>query len=143
MKNILKTLLITPWDVEMPCPLYTPPFRECKNTSPQIILDVPEDFCRSEEYAACPFYKIIYEKKPFCEYAEECVARFHKLQAIVPSDSEVYNKVLRLIFDYCFSDNMENCARLPFKKNGEIAPNDLLQDGSRLKFRDLLKDLSR
>ncbi|MFE3846023.1 hypothetical protein ACFL1L_04090, partial [Thermoplasmatota archaeon] len=103
-----------------------------------LVQDVVLDYCQSEEYNICPFYKIIIENQPYCENIEECGHHLHRLNSVVHHNTDIYKRIMHLVFNYCLSENKIECARLKLIKKGEIPPNDLLQDGSRLKPQDIL-----
>lgn len=124
----------------MPCPLLKDDIRECKSKFQQLIKEVPFECCNSEEYTICPFYQILIENKPYCEHIEECSSGFHSINSIIEHNMETYKKIMHLVFDHCLSNNKLNCARYELMTKEEEIPNDFLQDGSRLKAKELLKD---
>lgn len=125
----------------MQCPLYEDnQIRNCEKQFNLLVSDVSYDFCNSEEYEICPFYKILIEKKPYCEYIEECGYHFHRLNSIIHHNVEKYREIMNLIFNYCLSENKCNCDRLKYKKTGKPVPKVLLQDGSILQIREIVAE---
>ena len=49
----------------MSCPLYNDFTRECVEKFPEIVSIGTYDYCSSDGYKTCPFYKIIVEKSPY------------------------------------------------------------------------------
>jgi hypothetical protein len=122
----------------MACPLLENDFRRCKSQFSYLVEDVSLNYCKSEEYSICPLYKIIEEKKPYCEYIEECGYNLHRLNSIIHHNKNTYKKIMHLIFQYCLSENKAKCARYKSIKDGEPLPRYILQDGNRIKTQDLL-----
>ncbi len=125
----------------MVCPLINnDDSRQCMEKFGKLVPDVLHSFCKLEEFNICPFYQIIVNKKPYCECIQDCGYHFHRLNSIIHHNTEKYKEIMHLIFDFCLSDKMEDCARLKFIKNNKIPPNVLLQDGSNLKTQDILPE---
>jgi len=126
----------------MTCILFNGNSRQCENKFKLLTKDVSMDFCNSDEYSQCPFYKIIVEKRSYCEDIEDCGYRLHRLKSTIRHDVDTYKKIKHLVFDYCLSEKNINCARYQLKKEGKFVPYILLQDGSFLKTTDFLEDIT-
>lgn len=122
----------------MSCPLLKENIRECESKFTHLLKDVSLNYCQSDDYSICPFYKIIEEKQPYCENIEDCGYHLHRLNSVVHHNTDTYKRIMHLVFNYCLSEKKEECARLKKKKKGYNVPNDLLQDGSRLKLKDII-----
>ena len=122
----------------MTCPLYKDYTRGCIVEFPKLLSSVTYDFCDSDGYKICPFYKIIVEKKPSCEFVEECGSQFIKNAKYLFENPGSYGEIRNLIEEYCLSDININCARYKLYKAGKKAPMLLLADGSKIKLRDVL-----
>lgn len=123
----------------MSCTLFKDGIRNCQLKFSLLVKDVPLDFCYSNEYHFCPFYKIIVDKDEYCENLEECGYRLHRLNSALRHDTNIYKKIMYLVFEYCLSTNKESCERLKLMEKGKKIPNSLLQDGSYLKSLDFMK----
>lgn len=87
------------------------------------------DFCNSDDYEICPFYKIIIEKRPYCKYIEDCDYKVIGLIGYIARNPKTYTRVMKLVDEYCLSENNnEDCARKKFIKSGKKYPKNLLQD---------------
>ncbi len=123
----------------MTCSLYKDFTRGCIEKFPKIMSSVTFDFCDSDNYKICPFYKIIIEKRPYCKSIEDCASQFLNLIRYISRNPKTYGRIMQLVDQYCLSENNnENCARKKLMKSGKKIPKNLLQDGSRLKFREIL-----
>jgi len=126
----------------MPCLLFDGNTRRCEIKFKLLTKDVSIDFCDSDEYSLCPFYKIIVENKSYCDDIEERGHRLHRLNSTIRHDTNTYKKIMHLVFDYCLSNDTIHCARKKLKKNGSFIPNSILQDGSFLKPTDFMEDIT-
>lgn len=122
----------------MSCPLLQDNIQGCKEKFPHLVQDVSLDYCQSNEYKICPFYKIIINNQSFCENIEKCGHHLHRVNSVVHHNTDTYKRIMNLVFNYCLSEKKDECARLKKIKSGDEVPNDLLQDGSRLKLKDIL-----
>ena len=122
----------------MQCCLLNDESRECENKFSFLVQDVSYDFCKSEDFKICPFYKIIVNNKTFCENIEDCGFHFHRLNSVIHHNTNTFKKIKNLIFDYCLSENKEECARLKLKNKEKTVPKTLLQDGTKLKTYEIL-----
>ena len=78
------------------------------------------------------------ENQPYCKNIEDCGHHLHRLNSVVHHNTDTYKRIMHLVFNYCLSENKADCARLKLIKKGGKIPNDLLQDGSRLKPQDII-----
>ena len=111
----------------MSCPKYVDYTRECIATNEGLAEVASFDFCNSDEYEECPFYKIIEGKVIPCEFIEKCKER----QELKPFDFETIKRVSN---DFCLSKNKVNCEVYKLYKSGKDVPNGLGPDGSMLKI---------
>lgn len=96
----------------MVCPLYNDYTRECIEHFRNVIKIVNFDFCQSDKYKTCPFYRIINKIEPICEYAKRCPVYFHV------NDGD-FESLVKMANKYCFSDNCNKCARFKIRKKGK------------------------
>jgi hypothetical protein len=122
----------------MSCPLFQDNIRICEDKFPHLLQDVSLDYCQSDEYSICPFYRILEKNQPYCKNIEECGHHLHRLNSVVHHNTDTFKKIKHLVFNYCLSEKKDECARLKKIVNGDNVPNDLLQDGSRLKIKDII-----
>ncbi len=111
----------------MSCPLYEDYTRMCVEDFKELVEVVSFDFCDTDGYEECPFYKIIKGKVIPCEFVEKCRER----QELKPFDFETIKRVSN---DFCLSENKVNCEVYKLYKSGKDVPNGLGPDGSMLKI---------
>lgn len=113
----------------MNCPMFVDYTRECIIK----IEFIPQDtfnYCNSDRYKECPFFRTLNNIGSHCEYIEACVA--YKYFGV--GDFEKFVKITKC---YCLSENNINCERFILRKSGGVVPEDLLPDGSRIKKKSL------
>jgi len=108
----------------MQCPMFVDYCRECLDKidfSPQNTFD----YCQTDNYKECPFFETLNNIVSHCEFIKKCVA--YKYFGV--SDFEKFVEITKR---YCLSENNVNCERFKLKKSGEVVPESLLPDGSRI-----------
>lgn len=123
----------------MTCSFYNDTINKCGTKFNFITPDVSPKFCKSKDHTLCPIYQIIEYKKSYCEYIEKCGYRFHRLNSVIEHNTDTFKRIMPIIFGYCLSDKHKECKRKTLIDKREYLPNDLLPDGSKLKFQDFLK----
>ena len=119
----------------MSCPLYNDFTRECAEKFEEIVTIGTYDYCSSDGYEMCPFYKIIVENSPHCEFIEKCGISFLKYFTYSKM-VEMYEFNPQSFLEYCLSDdNKVNCALYEYRKEGKDIPEGLLPDGSKIKLK--------
>ncbi|MCU0666882.1 MAG: hypothetical protein MUF05_07305 [Candidatus Omnitrophica bacterium] len=109
----------------MDCPMFVDYTRDCLDK----IGFLPQDtfyYCQSDKHKECPFFKTLNNIGFHCDCVKKCVA--YKNFGI--SDFDNFVKIANR---YCLSSNNVNCARFKVRQSGEVVPEDLLPDGSRIK----------
>jgi hypothetical protein len=108
------------------CPMFSDYVRECmKHFS--IVPEVNTvEFCTTEKYTDCPFYKSINKLCPVCEMLDRCPIFKHL-------SIKDFDKFVQVTKDYCLSEKKMACERLNIFKSGDMPPPDLMPDGSKLK----------
>ena len=124
--------------VQTVCPLFTNNSKKCEIKFHRLAHDVQDDFCTSDNYQTCPLYRIIEEKRPYCEHIEECSYRFHRIDGMLRHNTDLYKKIMHLVFEYCLTEKKEACVRYQRIIEGKRVPKDLLQNKERISIRDLL-----
>ena len=123
----------------MSCPMYEDFTRGCVTKFIKLLPLATFDFCESEHYDMCPFYKVITtESQQCCDFIEKCCIPYIENAQHLLKKIEKYRPVLNLIDEYCLTDNKTNCARYKFLKAGKKVPMFLLSDGSKLKMKEIL-----
>lgn len=109
----------------MTCPLFIDFTRDCLTKIKHIPRDT-FDFCTTERYSECPFFRTINNIGEHCEFIENCViyARF------AVGD---FNEFVSMTKAYCLTCENVNCKRYQIRKSGQKPSPDLLPDGSLLK----------
>jgi hypothetical protein len=105
----------------MPCPLYADFTRECI-TKIEVTPDASFDFCNSDRYIECPFYRTIQNIGEFCENIKKCPIYAH-------FSLGEFEKFLQMTKQYCLSENHVYCQRYKIKKEAKEVPKELLPDG--------------
>lgn len=108
----------------MECPMFVDYVRECLDKIDFVPRDT-FDYCQTDKFKDCPFFKTINNVGPHCECLVKCPA--YKNFNIGDFDRfvEIANR-------YCLSENNVNCERLKLRKSGKEVPEDLMPDGTRL-----------
>ena len=108
----------------MKCPMYTDYTRDCVvkiGFLPQTSLD----YCETEKYEKCPFFKTINNIGLHCEYLNKCPVFKH-------FGIHDFEQFVKMTDKYCLSKNRVNCERFKLRKAEKEAPEDLLPDGTKL-----------
>jgi len=108
----------------MTCPMYEDYTRRCI-TAISVTPDASFDFCDSDRYVECPFYRTINNIVTLCENIKKCPAYAH-------FQLGEFEEFLKLTKQYCLSENKVNCERYKLKKAGKEVPKDLHPDGSKI-----------
>ena len=111
----------------MSCPMYIDLTRECAEKFEEIVNISNFDFCDSDRYKICPFYRNIHEPEKRCEYDDICM---RDLTIREPPFEQIMNCANK----YCFTENRVNCERYKLMKADKIVPDGLLADGSKIKL---------
>jgi len=123
----------------MDCPLFKNSTRHCIHKFSEIVSIGTFEYCNSDGHKMCPFYKIIVEKSPNCEFINKCGISFleHFSYARMV---EMYELNPQNFLNYCLSDVKKmNCALYKYQKEGKDCPKDLLPDGRKINLDDLTK----
>lgn len=110
---------------EMICPFFRDYTRMCVSYFKDVRLIGNYDFCLSDQYERCPFYKIMNKIHPVCEFVEHCPMYFH----IAETD---FDMLIEMTETYCFSGKHVECARYRLRKEGKPVPVELLPSGKRI-----------
>ena len=105
------------------CPLFIDFTRECIKERMSLPANTLE-FCTTERYVDCPFYRSIKKVGFVCECVSGCPA----YESLMVGDFEEFVVITKR---YCLSENKLNCQRYILKKQGKPVPKELLPDGSR------------
>jgi len=85
------------------------------------------DYCASDRYVDCPFYKTLNNIGFCCEFIAKCAA--YKYFGV--NDFENFVKITR---KYCLSEEGSlNCKRYQLRKSGQFVQENLHPDGGELK----------
>ena len=109
----------------MNCPMFIDYTRECLKG----IGFLPSntlDYCQTDKYKECPFFKTLNNIGVHCECIEKCNA--YKYFGI-----HDFIKFTEIAEKYCLSENKINCERFKLRKSGKEVPVNLLPDGSWVK----------
>jgi len=118
----------------MSCPLYENFARHCIQKFPKIVTIGTYDYCSSDHYKICPFYRIIVKKSPHCEFMTKCGLSFID-QFSYSRMVEMYELNQQNLLEYCLSDDKKiNCAIYTCRKEGRNIPKGLLPDGKKIKL---------
>jgi hypothetical protein len=118
----------------MSCPLFVDFTRECIHKFPEIVAIGTYGYCSSDGYKMCPFYKIIVEKSPHCEFIKNCGISFLEYFSY-PKMVEMYELNPQNFLEHCLSDDKKiNCAIYKYRKDGKDIPKGLLPDGRKIKL---------
>jgi hypothetical protein len=109
----------------MSCPMYTDYTRGCI-TQIEVRPDASFDFCASERYIECPFYRTINHIGSICENIKKCPMYMH-------FQIGTFEDFLNITKLYCLSEKRDQCVRYKLKKAGKEVPKDLLPDGKKIK----------
>ena len=115
----------------MSCPLYEDFTRNCIGRFQKIMHMTNLEFCLSDKCVLCPFYKILVEKRPYCEYVEDCSIRLEKqIKYVLRVKPELFKGVSDRADKYCHDeDGKLDCQIYKLKKQGKSVPNDMTPDG--------------
>jgi len=121
----------------MSCPLFKNSTRHCIEKFSEIISIGTFEYCTTDGYKVCPFYKIIVEKSPHCEFINKCGLSFLK-NFSYPRMVEMYELNPLSFLEYCLSDDKKmTCALYNYQKEEKECPKGLLPDGRKIKLEDL------
>ncbi len=109
----------------MSCPLFVDFTRECIKEVEFTPTDTTE-FCATEKYVDCPFYRLLIKKGDVCKNIGKCPA-FKNFQV---GD---FNKFVEISNRFCTSKNHVSCKRYITKESGQPVPISLHPDGSFVK----------
>jgi hypothetical protein len=112
----------------MACPLFVDYTRECI-TEIEVLPADTFNYCLTEFYKECPFFRVIKGISPICEYIKNCpMYAYFKV-----GDFEKFVKITK---EYCLSENNVNCKRYSLRKSGKIPPPNLSPEGDLLEIED-------
>ena len=83
------------------------------------------DYCPTEAYKECPFFKVIHNMGHRCKYIGKC--SIFKYFGVGD-----FKKFIEITGKYCLSENNVRCQRFEIRETGKEAPEDLLPDGAKL-----------
>ena len=115
-------------DENVSCPMYNDLTRECAENFEEVINISNFEFCDSDRYEKCPFFRFLNEPEKCCEYSDNCLHG----KTIWASPFE---RILWVANTYCFSENKVNCERYKVMKADKALPEDLGADGSRIELK--------
>jgi len=111
----------------MGCPMFIDYSRECLDKISFLPSNTLE-YCTTEKYKDCPFFKTINNIGFHCECLEKC-----------PADKQFgisdFEKFVYIANRYCLSENNLNCERFKLRKEGKEVPSDLFPDGTRFNIK--------
>ena len=113
----------------MSCPLFQDFTRGCVGVFYDSLRISNFEFCTSEKWEECPFYKLIKKVETICEFSDKCPIYFH----IAKKD---INGFIKMTKEYCFSNDFTKCARYKFRKVGKMPPKELYPDGRMIELID-------
>lgn len=126
----------------MGCPYYQDYTRTCIEFFPRVIQHSDFMICGSEAYHSCLAY-VVLQKDFRCKYQNDCLEMMVQdvpwmLQFFI--QDEKVKKFFREVIDtYCSSiQNHVLCANYKLLEQGIIPPVELMPDGRKLRFRDIL-----
>jgi len=105
----------------MGCPLYKDYTRECASKFRSLVNFTDFEFCKSDEYKNCLFYRTIKNSKECCKFAEKCI----ELHLNMPTDEFkiTIHDLNEMGKYYCFTENKKNCAIYKkYEKGEEVSP---------------------
>lgn len=109
----------------MNCPMFIDYTRECLEKI-GFLPGNTLDYCETDKYKECPFFKTLNNIGLHCECIEKCNA----YQYFGIHD---FDKFAEIAKEYCLSENNINCERFKLRKSGKEVPGNLLPDGSWVK----------
>ena len=123
----------------MNCPLFKNSTRHCIEKFSEIVSIGTFEYCTTDGHKMCPFYRIIVEKSPYCEFINECGLSFLEYFSYARM-IEMYELNPQSFLDYCLSEGKKmNCALYECKKEEKDCPKGLLPDGRKIELDDLTK----
>ena len=123
----------------MKCTPYKNNFKKSKITFNFLISSSITLFL-SKEYASLSINKEEEKCDVHCKYIKECGNRINRIYSVMGKNSEEIKKAKSIYFNYCFTDKYKECQRYKIIENNNYLPNDLMPDGTIIKFRNLLKN---
>ncbi len=121
--------LLSQWMVEkMSCPLYEDFTRTCISQFKALVNFSDFDFCDSEKYVDCIFYKTITYPEKVCTFAKQCI----EMHLDIPTGQFQMdiNGLNQMAKHYCFSENRKNCAIYQRYQSGKEVSPFLHPDGT-------------
>ncbi len=109
----------------MNCPKFVDFTRECIKEI-EVLPGNTFNYCTTEKYVNCPFYKILSGDKNVCQNITKCQA-FKNFQTLD------FERFINMTTEWCVSENHRNCQRYILKSRGEIVPFNLHPDGITVK----------
>lgn len=94
-------------------------------TKISVVPEASYNFCDSDKYGDCPFYRIINNIGTLCENINKCPAYAY-------FQVGEFEEFLKLTKQYCLSENKVNCERYKIKNAGKEVPKDLHPNGSKI-----------
>lgn len=76
--------------------------------------------------------------KSSCNHLPDCIRRFQRISSLVDDNSQIYKKIAECMLEFCYSGKNSECARYALLEKNLPASNDLLPNGTRIKFREFL-----
>ena len=107
----------------MGCPMWVDYVREC-GLKIGFLPENTMDFCDTDKYVDCPFYRTLNDIGFHCEYLESCQAyehfRIHNFTTFVDMAKK-----------WCMSESGPgNCQRYKMRQAGQVPAPEMLPDGS-------------
>lgn len=115
---------------DMHCSMWVDFVREC-GMKIGFMPEYTYEYCSTEKFIECPFYRTIKNIGYHCKYLEKCPAYEH-------FQIGDFHKFVLIAHQYCLSEtNNCKCERFKLRESGETPPPDLLPSGEIIKEIDL------
>ena len=126
----------------MGCPYYQDYTRTCVQFFPRVVQHPDFQVCESDKYVNCLGYFVL-QKDFRCKYQNNCLEIMAKelpwILKFFVEDAKVKRFFRQAVDKYCSSkQNHILCANYKLLEQGVKPPLELLPDGKKLRFRDIL-----
>ena len=78
------------------------------------------------------------EHSSSCPHLPFCVRRFQRISSITDNESTISNRIADCMMEFCYSEKNRECERYKSLQEKLPSPNDLLPDGTRIKFHEFM-----
>ena len=126
----------------MGCPYYQDLTRTCIQFFPRVVQHSDFTVCESDTYQGCLAYFVL-QKAFRCKYQNRCLEIMSQelpwILKFFVEDEKIKNFFRETSEKYCSSEqNHVHCANYKLLEQGIKPPLELLPDGKKLRFRDIL-----